>query len=79
MPVTRPERRRNERQLKKKLTEEQYADFKNSIIEDAVQDVLLKFAGSIEEILFDSLRTHGIGEDRANTIIEYFGEQIKDA
>lgn len=76
--MTRAERRRDDRVLKKKLTDTQYQDFKKSIIDDAVQDVILKFAASIEERLFNSLRANGIGEERARKIIEHFGENIKD-
>lgn len=76
--TTRAEKRRNERAVKKKLTDEQYEDFKKGVIDDTVQSVLLKFANSIEETLFNTLREHRVGEERANSIISTFGDKIKD-
>lgn len=64
--------------MRKKLTDEQYADFKTSVVDDAVQDILGKFVLSIEGKLFETLRNNRVGEDRANRIMQQFAESIKD-
>lgn len=68
--MNRAQKRMMDKQLKKKLTTDQFEDLKSQVIEEKVREEVDRFIGNFVAVYLPAMRENKISEERANKIIE---------
>ena len=68
--MNRSMRRKQDKGIKKGLSQEQYKELKSELIDRMVNEKLNKFNEIFGEVIYAAFRRHRISEERANKIVD---------